>query len=161
MLNRTCRQCGATFQGARQQVWCSEICMLEGRTNKVGDCWIWPRSPNSASLQYTWQGAHQGVMRLLSRLTGKPLFERSQMDPTCGNSLCVNPAHFRVKPAPCGNPAGGRGKFTDEDVLYAARSTCSAVEAAEKIGCSVGLVRAVRKGRLHSGLTGIQPKARP
>lgn len=161
MLNRTCRQCGAAFSGVRQQVWCSEICMLEGRSKKTGDCWIWPRTPNSASLKYTWQGVHLSLIKLLARLAGRSLYPRSALAQTCGNHLCVNPAHFDVKEAPCGNPAGGRGKFTDEDILYAARSTGSATDVAEKIGCSVGLVLAVRRGRLHSKLTGITRKVKP
>ena len=155
MKDRVCSHCGNAFPGQRQQRWCSLLCMLEGRAERRGDCWIWHPTPGESRFQCTWRGKHWGMMYLLAELTGTTLFGRNVLAPRCGHQRCVNPHHFAVAPAGAPNPNGEKGRLTDEQVLAIAASTEGVRIVADQYGCAVNTVRAIKSGRIHSALTGI------
>lgn len=161
MIKKLCSHCGKEFMGWHQTQFCQAICMLEAKADVQGDCWIWPVTKGENGPQLTWQTRHYGLHRFLCELTGNPMDKKVVMAPSCGTSRCANPAHFATAPRQAPNPTGRRGFVSEATIRAIVADQGNIKEIAARHKVSPSYVQALRSGRLHSKLTGIQPKAKP
>lgn len=73
------------------------IAHIKDRTEEVGDCWIWQQGSTNGYPQMKIQGrCCKLVRRMVVDLDGRPAEPRQPVITTCGEMLCVNPAHLKA-----------------------------------------------------------------
>lgn len=69
---------------------------IKDRTDEVGECWIWKQGTTNGYPQLKVPGRTcKLVRRLVVELDGRPAEVRQPVITTCGDPMCVNPAHLR------------------------------------------------------------------
>ena len=70
---------------------------IKSRTEEVGDCWIWQQGATNGYPQMKVQGrCCKLVRRMVVEIDGRPAEPRQPVVATCGEALCVNPAHLKA-----------------------------------------------------------------
>ena len=70
---------------------------IKARTEEVGDCWIWQQGTTNGYPQMKVQGrCCKLVRRMVVEIEGRPAEPRQPVVATCGEALCVNPAHLKA-----------------------------------------------------------------
>ena len=71
---------------------------IKARTEEVGDCWIWQMGCSTNGYpQMKIQGrCCKMVRRMVVAIDGRPAEPRQPVVATCGEALCVNPAHLKA-----------------------------------------------------------------
>ena len=73
---------------------------IKARTEEVGDCWIWQQGATNGYPQMKVQGrCCKLVRRMVVEIEGRPAEPRQPVVVTCGEALCVNPAHLKATSA--------------------------------------------------------------
>jgi len=85
---------------------------LRDRSEEVGECWIWQQGNGARGYPVIKPpgGLPTTVRRIAAALAGKPPAPRQPVLATCGERLCVNPAHMQpTTVANVGKQAAKRG----------------------------------------------------
>lgn len=88
---------------------------IKDRSVEVGDCWLWNQgtSTNGYPIMKLRGCGCKLVRRLAAESAGHELKERQPVIPTCGEKLCVNPAHMKPTTiSEVGKIAARRGAFS-------------------------------------------------
>ena len=138
---------------------------IKDRTDEVGDCWVWKKAITSGYPQLKVPGrACKLVRRLVVELDGRPAGARQPVITTCGDPLCVNPAHLKpVTVSEVGKRAaaagGWKGKARGSKIAAKKRATGKlTLEIAREIRMSEesGPVLSARYGVNRSLITRIK-----
>lgn len=71
---------------------------IRGRCDEIADCWIWAKATSESGypiVKVRGCGCRL-VRRLVLDLVGTPVMPRQPVVTTCGEKLCVNPAHLKA-----------------------------------------------------------------
>ena len=142
------------------------------RTQEVGDCVEWQGYVANRSPQVSHGGKITTVRKLIRELQGRPTPMGVFVSATCGNHLCVNPAHLidrtmsqhakmmsskidydaPVRIAKLQKSAAGRRKISDEGVAAALSDPRSSRAVADEHGVHKSLIARIRRGQAHRQL---------
>lgn len=68
---------------------------IKDRTEEIGECWIWQQGTTNGYPSMKVKGCGcRLVRRIVVELDGRPAQAREPVATTCGEALCVNPAHL-------------------------------------------------------------------
>jgi hypothetical protein len=66
------------------------------KVDKSGECWIWTAGKFAGGYGCYWDGKSRKAHRVSYEEHFGPIPEGMQIDHTCHNTCCVNPAHLRT-----------------------------------------------------------------
>lgn len=134
--------------------WCSPSCRLQQRSTHVGDCWIWTgpvfKSSGHGILSEQQVGYH--LPTYVAMAAGFKKTPGKCVSTSCGNRLCVNPAHCVMV------PYKSAARLTPQDVLAILAATGRRKDIAAKYGVHITTVEKIRSGHTWSSITGLTPK---
>ena len=104
---------------------------LKSRCTEEGDCWLWDGYTTNNWVPATYiAGERLTVRRAVWQMLGKPAIPAGYViSTTCGNSLCVNPAHLRQTTS--GQLLRERNRNGKGEALRIARMTATRRRAAD------------------------------
>ena len=122
----------------------------------VGDCWIWTgavfKSSGHGILSERDAGYH--LPTYVGQAAGLSKTPGSCISTSCGNRLCVNPAHSVLIPFKSST------RLTAPDILGIVAATGRRKDIAAKYGVSLSTVEKIRAGHTWRSITGITPKTK-
>jgi hypothetical protein len=145
---------------------------LLARTVEIGECREWQGYIGNDTPQVSHGGKMMTVRRLMFELQGKDV-EGYYIEPQCGNSRCVNPAHAVARTNAAHlkrmsrnvdhrglmriiklqQVAKNRRKLTDEQVSQIRNDARPSRAVAEELGVSKNLVCLIRAGKAHRAVS--------